>query len=225
MTYAAVNGSTGKVVADFPISPWKFFLFAFLIAAVVFTLLNGLNVMLMPRTALYVTMALSIVAWAMNGMEYQYLTARESTVHTKPPDRKTAGKKRYIRKIPVAIGVILTIMFLPVIAAGMKNYSLSLEKLFTLVFVVASIVFAVFTAKKIRERNNVQIFCIVMTIVVISVSLLVQIIKPLNFVYYIVAGFNSAVFILQFALTFHYHNRISYRKPPQFNKKGGDDNA
>ncbi len=225
MTYAAVNGSTGKVVADFPISPWKFFLFAFMIAALVFTLLNGFNVMLMPRTALYVTMALSIIAWALNGMEYQYLTVRESTVHTEPPTRKTAGRKRYISKVPFVIGAIVLIPFFPMIGSAFVNYSLSLEKVFSLVFVSASIFFAIFTAKRIRKKNRVQVFCLVMTFVVIGVSLFVQITKPLNVFYYVASGFNSSVFVLQFALTFHYHNRISYRRPPQFNKKGGDDNA
>ena len=39
VTYAAVNGQTGKVSADFPASPWRLLVFALFLAAAVFSLL------------------------------------------------------------------------------------------------------------------------------------------------------------------------------------------
>ncbi len=61
MTYAAVNGQTGKVVADFPISTKKFLGLSAAIAAGVFVLLNGF-LTLRPEPAIIVSMVLNIIA-------------------------------------------------------------------------------------------------------------------------------------------------------------------
>ena len=52
ITYATVNGSTGKVVADFPVSLPKFFVFAAFLTAIFFLVFNVVNLMPRPQTSL-----------------------------------------------------------------------------------------------------------------------------------------------------------------------------
>ena len=60
ITYATVNGETGKVVADFPVSPWRYLLSVLLGTGLLFTILNYF-LTLKPEWALAVTALLMLL--------------------------------------------------------------------------------------------------------------------------------------------------------------------
>lgn len=162
ITYATVNGQTGKVVADFPISPWRFLAASLLTALAAFAVLS-LFFTLKPESALILTGLLLIIGVFMCSRQSKRLSERYN-------DEEAARMRAdYIRSQKAAI--VLTV--LAVIVSGV-------------VLLLAPVYNAVFYAVCIAE----------------AVILFVLIRKS---------------FLLQMQLATH--------KPPQFNKKGGQDHA
>ena len=77
ITYASVNGQTGKVVADFPISRLRFLLASLLTAALVFLAMN-LFLTLKPEWSLAITSLLLIIGVVMCSRQLRKLSARFS---------------------------------------------------------------------------------------------------------------------------------------------------
>ena len=75
ITYATVNGQTGKVVADFPLSPLRFLLASLLAAAVVFVALN-LFFTLKPEWSLVLTNLLLLIGVRMCRKQLDRLRTR-----------------------------------------------------------------------------------------------------------------------------------------------------
>ncbi|MER2152075.1 MAG: hypothetical protein ABS900_10715, partial [Candidatus Limivicinus sp.] len=103
ITYATVNGQTGKVVADFPISPWRFLAASLATAFLVFAVLS-LFFTLKPETALILTSLLLIIGVWMCGKQYKRLSERYN-------DEETARRRvAYVRSQKTAI--VLTVIAL-----------------------------------------------------------------------------------------------------------------
>lgn len=103
LLYAAVNGSTGKVVADFPISIGRFLCMTLLVAAVIFAFLNMVDFMGRPLPTFAITAMLSAYACRMNGKFF----AREKILEEEKFSYKgeTAGliAKRMLGVLPAPL--------------------------------------------------------------------------------------------------------------------------
>ena len=162
ITYASVNGQTGKVVADFPISRLRFLLASLLTAALVFLAMN-LFLPLKPEWTLAITSLLLIVGVVMCSRQLRKLSARFSGAE---------GKKQ--------------------------------KKAFLL-----------------TQRVSV-----ILTILALIVSAAILLVDPVyNTVFYSAAVAEAAILFFLIAHTFHAQLQLATRRPPQFNKKGGRDNA
>ena len=162
LTYATVNGQTGKVVADFPISPLRFLLAALLTALLLFLPLNFF-LTLKPEAALIVTTALLLVGVILSARQYRALRKRLAGTDRL---RKESGYDSFMTfaKIMAGLGVL--------VCAGI---------------LIAAPVY--------------------------------------NMAFYIPCLVEAAFLFLVIFQTFRFQMKMAMRRPPQFNKKGGDDNA
>ncbi len=162
ITYATVNGQTGKVVADFPISPLRFLVGALLVAAVLFFLINGLFT-LKPGAALALTSLLLIIGMASASARY----------------------KKLITKRPA------------------EEKQLQMVRL-----------------KKFQSRaKTVTVICCIAAFLIIIVN------PVYNLAFYIPCLIEALLLFLTIYRTFRCQLELAERRPPQFNKKGGDDRA
>lgn len=162
ITYASVNGQTGKVVADFPISRLRFLLASLLAAALVFLAMN-LFLTLKPEWSLAITSLLLIIGVVMCSRQLRKLSARFSG---------SAGKTQK------------------------KGFFLT-------------------------RRVSV-----VLTVIALLVSAVILLIDPVyNSVFYGTAVAEAVILFFLIARTFRAQLQLATRRPPQFKKKGGRDNA
>lgn len=142
ITYATVNGQTGKVVADFPISPWRFLAAALLTALAAFAVLS-LFFTLKPESALILTGLLLIIGVVMCSRQAKRLSERYN-------DEEAARTRAdYIRSQKAAI--VMTI--LAVIVSGVV---LILAPVYNAVFYAVCIAEAVILFILIRKSFLLQ---------------------------------------------------------------------
>jgi DNA-directed RNA polymerase subunit RPC12/RpoP len=162
ITYATVNGQTGKVVADFPISPWRFLAAALLTALAVFAVLS-LFFTLKPESTLLLTSLLLIIGVLMCRKQSKQLSERYN-------DEETARRR--------------------------------------------------------AAYVNSQKIAIVLTVVALIVSGVVLLTHPVyNAVFYGVCIAEAIILFVLIRQAFLLQMQLATRKPPQFNKKGGEDHA
>lgn len=68
VTYATVNGQTGKIAADLPIDPKKYLAFSAVLAAIIFVILN-MFLVLTPKAVLVTASILTIAVFVINAMQ------------------------------------------------------------------------------------------------------------------------------------------------------------
>lgn len=93
VTYATVNGQTGKVFADFPIDIKKYLGFAAIISAVLFLLMNFM-LTIKPNIVSGWTAALSVVALILFGVEHGKIKARETAQNDRGLSSKRSNRQK-----------------------------------------------------------------------------------------------------------------------------------
>ena len=232
LTYAAVNGSTGTVAADFPLSVPKVLLFALGVAFVLFLFGNLVGIMPRPIPALGICMALFAVASFINSF---ILDAKLMRLN---PGYQCNGIR-----VPRVISFGLFALFATIgfMSGGISNDGWRVTLLLGVTPFIAERVLAMINVFKLVNRINMEwtqityrdlrfakriaTFNTFFPILVFLASLIVIMLDVLNEVYYYTAAANSVCFIPLFILMIVVNNYFSYRRPQQFNKKGGDDNA
>ena len=230
LTYAAVNGSSGEVAADFPLSFFKIVLFALAAGLVFFGLLTLVGLMPRPVTALGFSLFLFMGGSAFNSI------VLENKVKRLNPDHTTKMNK--LRKVFLIAGAaVWTIVLLSGGANGVWMFSAFVSRAFFIAALILSM-FIMFqmtnrigmeemhvTHREIRFAKAIPVIQLAVSYVFSLVSVIVLIRQPVNEVYYYTAAANAVGFMGLFVFTVLVNNYFSYRRPVQFNKKGGDDRA
>ena len=230
LTYAAVNGSSGHVVADYPLSFLKVLLFALGTGLVFFLILNILGFMPRPVTALGLTLLLF-----MGGSVFNSLVLENKI------KRLTPGVDS---GLPLVRNILLSIaafFFLIVLFFGGSNGAWKVCTLLGRPFFIAAAILSTVimsgivkkirmeetgvTRREIRLAKIIPIVHLAVSYLIHLISLIVLFREPVNEVYYYTAVLNAVGFMGLFVFTVLVNNYFSYRRPLQFNKKGGDDNA
>ena len=233
LTYAAVNGSSGRVVADFPMSFLKVVLFALGAGLLYFLFFNLIKLMPRPVPALCVTLLLFMFGSIFNSFTLEKKLKRLNPGY---------NPRLIIPRMGVlgGFGLVLTIAVLPSLVSDSNNiwtvlilfvrplfvafHVLSLFLMFNLIKGIDMEEMRV-THKELRLARWIPIVHLVVSYVVSLVSLIILLTQPRNEVYYYMAVANAVAFMGLFVFTVLVNNYFSYRRPLQFNKKGGDDNA
>ena len=230
LTYAAVNGSSGHVAADFPLSFLKVLLFALGAGLLIFLFLNLVGLMPRPITALGVSLLFFMGGTIFNSYVLERKIRRLNSDYT----TKMTGVRQKL-----VIGVVATLPL--ILFSGGENTFwqicmlisrsffivaelLSMLIIFNMVNGIRMIENAV-TRREIRMARAIPIIIFVVSYVVSLISIIVLFLQPVNEVYYYTAVLNAAAFMGLFVFTVLVNNYFSYRRPVQFDKKGGDDHA
>lgn len=119
VAYATVNGQTGKVSADFPISISKFLMFAGIMALVLFMIFNVMFT-LKPSTVTTLTAVIAVITFILYLIEIADIRSRESNLSDRgytggniKKDKKKKLKNQYngniLPKITCIVAIVLAV--------------------------------------------------------------------------------------------------------------------
>ena len=223
LAYAAVNGSTGKVVADFPISFPKYLGLSLAAAAVFFLLFTVSGFMLRPVITLAFTGFLAALGGLLNYIVYRGVFTREYAFMSDSPEKR----KKRINSVASAAAAFFVIAVIAVLL--LKDSFQSVGNVISGLLTIASAAIALITAFWFlfgKKRGGVfGVIGILLMLLAVGLTVSVQMLQPLNLYYYLASFANTGLFVIQFVLTVIQHNKSAYRRPPQFTKTGGDDDA
>lgn len=249
VAYATVNGQTGKVVADIPISVGKFMIGSLIAAIPVYIILCMLTV-LTPGWTLTLVGILALIANLIYSRELAKIAVQEASEEDKGriakenPDaliafnnkknsRAAAKAARSLKKqthtsvIGLLFVAIFTFSFFSsVLTSGLGNVDGSW--LIWIIFAVASIVSLVMSFSRFdRLPGHKGLFGLIFNMVALVLGSLVVFLQPVSDLWYYGASFILiAAVLVTLVDVIRAFNILSTRKLPQFDThKGGDDRA
>ena len=224
LTYAAVNGYTGQIVVDFPISTGGFFTVSAILAAVLAVLLNFMLV-LRPELAFWFSVILAV--FGIHECRKEEKRLNEIAELSGVPKAPFYTVKK--RLSTAAAGVIIVFCALTLLFAcySLNQMSILSDKavfLIPIAFTVAAI--SLRRALR-RDKTAENIYIPKRTLFSILICLLsaLLLLTRNNILIYLAILPVAVTFCLNCLAAFTIHQKIATRRPPQFNRKGADDNA
>ncbi|MCM1326599.1 MAG: hypothetical protein NC094_05035 [Bacteroidales bacterium] len=235
IAYATVNGQTGKIVADLPVDEKRFFGSSLLLAIPLFLILN-LFLMLRPIVLLLCSAVLALAATALYSGELSKILAKESNEDDRGLQTKKAGKlitKKKKKKTVASTAITVVIVFLAMnrlelIFSLLRIAGGSLTQI--LIWLAVAVCMGLLCASGIKKYKNVEKLRgglgFLFAAAAIVAGGIIAIWQPVSDLWYYGAALMillTVVFIL--ADLIRNYNKLAMRKLPQFEKRGGDDNA
>ncbi|GFI65145.1 hypothetical protein IMSAG185_00739 [Lachnospiraceae bacterium] len=230
IAYAAVNGQTGKVVTDLPVDGRRFFGSSMVLAVPLFFLLN-LFLTLRPSALLACSAGLAAAAAFLYYRELAKILSLETGQEDRGLMAKNPGrwkpkkeKRPSARRKGTLIMVLwftLAIVAIQIVAAGGGTF---------LVWLTAVIVMAAVCVAGLRKYRKLEKLNGGLGFLYAAGAVLLGCVtgmwKPVSDLWYYGAALLillTVIFILWDII--RNYNRLAMRRLPQFDKKGGDDNA
>lgn len=239
IAYAAVNGQTGKVAADMPVDEKKFFAGSLLLAVPIFILLN-LFLTLRPVVLLGISAVLAAAAAFVYYRELAAILRREANEEDRALRGKASESQKQKKKRARLSGVsmtaviveltALTVMVGAVMGAGIGGDAV-MGILWTAAFAAMSAV-CIMGLKKNRKLKDGRLEKLkggkgfLFSEGAVLLGGVVTLWNPVSDLWYYGAALLillTVVFILKDLIG--NYNRLAMRRLPQFDKRGGDDNA
>lgn len=240
LAYAAVNGQTGKVAVDLPVDEKRFFLSSLLPAVLIFLLLNAC-LTLRPPVLLDGTALLTAAAAILYDREMTKIFQRETEKKERDSGKKNSGKmliirnhkgtEKKVRSFGGTVGLIIGawigfVILLMSLASG--TFSVC-------AWLTAGITAAIVSGRMVQKRRERRkrgaaslwgergFFAVPAAL---TAGGILRLLHPVSDLWYYGAGMVllAAVIFLLVGLIRNY-NRLTMRPLPQFEKKGGDDDA
>lgn len=237
IAYAAVNGQTGKVVADLPVDEKRFFTSSLLLAIPIFILLN-LFLTLRPQnlldgSALVAAVASLIYYWELGGIFRNETRQGDRALQVKNPRKEeTEEVKKPKKKKAKASMVTLMVVWLAIICVlvGIQN---GLFPAFAWLASAATVVIVGFMSLHKYGQMKKEKFTAVrggkgclLSLAAVLACFGIRAFHPVSDLWYyggVLAILATVVFV--FTDLIRNYNRLAMRVLPQFEKKGGDDSA
>lgn len=243
ISYAMVNGQTGKVVADLPMDKGKFLFSSFLLAIPIFILLNMLFIFntkeLLGLSLFMLFMSLLVYASELSAVfEKEHLWNDRAFLNSnKKWKSQKKRQKKENQKLPGAI-------FLDLFGIRFDN-GWKVSPLLVIILVVGFLIaiplettlwpmtafFAYYGIRSVRGqlmrmKKSKTPFAVILSAVAIIAVIAVLLLNPVyDMWYYGVTILTLVSVAVNFIYIIKDYNRLAMRKLPQFNKKGGDDRA
>ena len=198
VTYATVNGQTGKVAADLPIDPKKYLFFSGILAVVIFILLN-LFLVLTPKAVLLTASVLTIIVFVINGLQRTDIRKAE----TGEDDKGVIFKKGQER--------------LKNLKNEKEKTKEEKEEAFKKLITNPSEV------KMPGPEKAITIVGVISIVIGLLMAFFLDVVSDIP--YYLLCILDAVVFMVCFRYTLINYNRVATRRLPQFDRKGGDDRA
>lgn len=235
ISYAVINGQTGKIAADIPIDFKKFGILSAVLSVIIFMLLNLFLTISMPKLII-LSILFNIVSLFILIKQNKKIEIREDELDDigmqfkktgeindkieKDLKRKTdikSNKFQMIFWIWIFIGGMLMITLLPILIEFPGVF-----KFFG--YIALLIISAIMIIRKIKDPEKDTSFY--KPIYGLLITLLVFCIRPASDIYYYIAAFVSIAFTMwSFYNIIDKFNILTTRKLPQLGARGGDENA
>ncbi len=246
VAYAAVNGQTGKVVADIPMDPVRFMIFALLLAIPVFAALN-LFFTIKPTTLLMISALLLFVSTLIYNSQLRAIHRKDLNLddrgvlwkHEMPEEERTLkdSKQKKSRAAKGAASLVSACIVACVALAIIPNMiiigmSFSVTRILGRLVIwgaaVAGVVTCCILGIRRRQKYKDTKFptSYIVTMAVIAIAAVIGIWKPVSDLYYYGGVFLVLITVLLNLMdVLGNYNKLAMRKLPQFDKQGGDDRA
>ncbi len=250
VSYAVINGQTGKVAADIPIDFTKYILGS-VILAVPFALIYNFMFSFTPGLLNILSMLLALTGlFIANGEmnklytrdnyfdDLGYITAHKMKTKVKEEIQKENREASKVEKTTTKMFSLISMVafyiafFVFYIGAGTENFDVAfpIAALAVVVGILLSLLgkSASKTAKPssviLKQPFSQKKSVLLKPIAALIIGVILFIAKPYrDFVYYAVVMVMMALILLTFFDIVKLHNRMASRLPRQFNKRGGDE--
>lgn len=247
VSYAVVNGQTGKVAADIPIDYGKYFIGSLILALPIILILN---LLFTPSPAVLDICAIifALISWTFADKELNLLYTREHNlddvgrmsvegtdimITNEVEQTKKVTKKKTANAKSVASTWCGVIGFIMIYIGGIISPAIILVGfgLFIASFILAAAgasksAKAVDTSTKVvyKQPFKEKFSIILKPLLAILAGVLLLIINPfIDMVYYIGVLVIMVLVLVSFNDVIRLHNKLAKRVPPQFGKRGGDE--
>ena len=226
VSYATMNGDTGKMYAEFPASPKRFMVFSLLTAIPLFFLIY-LFYTLTPSYVLFLALMAAIGASGMFKSEVVEIFKKQFHINTDYGTKKKSGSGKFWR-----IVLLCCLALIPFVELWIETeIGLQLRYVY---LGVAAIAFVMFIVRFFKMRNtygeivdvHMDATNIWYTVIALAAGLIFFFDPASDSIYYALSLGTVAVVCLSVAELIRSYNVLSSVKPKQFNRSGGeDDNA
>ena len=249
VSYAAINGQTGKVAADMPVSFWKYLIGSLILAVPIFLLLSFVvNVTFTPRMMLFIAIVLGIISIFILNSQLNRVYTRENSLDDKGLQSVRGGFINRERKIKTPKGEInvrpkeffsnmgcssffVIIALFIILPSGLMFIVLPVGIVALIIYAIVRGLVRSNSKKALTEEITPAPFKeklpqIIKPLAGIIISLAVVIMNPFeDTIYYGAAIVSMFLIVWSFRDMIKAHNRLTLRKLPQLGRRGGDENA
>lgn len=246
ISYAVVNGQTGKVACDLPVDLKKMLIGTLVLALPIFLILNLLPA-LTPTKALIITMILGAIGMFLANRQMNRIHQSENRLddkgylYLKNPWGKKGKKRATIRTSSggsaISSFAMMFILFAAIfIFAALGILDSGFFSIFMMIFIIVSILkpfISPIRVKRRRAKGSTALGSAPMRdkmkilwkpLAGIALAFLTIALAPVSDLYYYGVAVVAMVFIgWSFWDIFNLHNRLTTRPLPQFNKRGGEE--
>ena len=239
ITYAAVNGQTGQVAADLPLSPWKILIAALILAVVIFGgLLAAMNFLPTIPASATLGICATLGLMGMYVLQHSYIQTVGSALH----------QKDLMENFPFGFALNSAILLTGIILATTDGTYEQNRYLIGLILTGISLFFLLigyfiaqaFKTSKINglklsgvsmqsngilveaRRFNIINFLMRTVMIITHIFLLLMVFRvtPNNGFYYMLSGVSAIELFILAVMHIIFQSNVAKRRLPQFNKEG-----
>ena len=233
ISYAVINGQTGKIAADIPIDFKKFAIFSTILAIIIFIILNLFVSFSMPKLIMS-SIVFNIGSLFLLKKQNQKIINRENEIddkgiqykkhRTENNTAKTNTQNNYNGSLTNTIIISIAIIIgLPILY--FLGYALGFSTLFKHIGIaIIPISLLIMIIRKMRYPDkDISLY---KPLLGLLITIVVFCIRPASDIYYYIAALISiSITMWSFYDIIKKLNILSTRKLPQLGKRGGDENA
>lgn len=225
IAYATVNGQTGKVVADMPVDEKRFFGSSLILAIPLFFILN-LFLTLRPAVLLCCSAVLAVIAALIYSAELTAICRRETYEDDRGLQAKNSKrKKRSRQRKSISAGNVVTALVAGILfICSVASFS---DIFIWIAAAISMCIICVSGFKKYKKLEKLKDgYGFLFSGGAVAIGCILRLWKPVSDLWYYggtILILLTVIFILWDLI--QNYNRLAMRRLPQFDKKGGDDNA
>lgn len=236
ISYAVVNGQTGKVAAEIPIDFKKYLIVSLILAVALFFLFNGF-LTLTPTKIIIISIIFNFISLVISNSQMNKVIAREKMIDDKGNASKNAKenaagntskakKDNNNNQANLVAGIVVFFLGIEVSYSALGKGSIALP-------IAGGIIFAgLISALNIHKKNQHKAKFsekapkLVKPFIGLIIAIVIFIWSPVSDVYYYGGAIISILMtIWSFSDLIKEINLLTTRKLPQLGRRGGDENA
>ncbi len=230
VAYATVNGQTGKVAADMPVSIGKYLFSSFILAIPIFLLLNAMFT-LIPTVSLAVSSIIASVVPFLFVMQLKQIIRKDegdfkinTTANSTTVQRSVKSGSGMLPVAAVFLAAYVIIMFGYTAVSSESTSTCILVTFIATLLGIIGFFCSLSPHRKVAGKHFSKTLYPCITLVIATA---IQIIAPVSDIFYYAGIILNLIAVLGMLISLiKYYNVLATRRLPQFtNYRGGDDRA